>query len=369
LSFNEHGIFRLGDIVGSGLKQHWEILEDKGFSVAALSPINASNNTKNSTFWIPDPWVNTNISGNSFVRRLAKTLQQTVNDNSQKKLSLSSMLTIIEGLITKSQIRSWPTYFSCLIGAFKNQHWSRAIFLDRLLADIFINLWKKNKPDFSVIFLNSGAHIQHHYLCSSKSYNGPVKNPDWYISSENDPLLEILEMYDKILKDLRNLKDIRLMIAVGLRQVPFENAVFYWRLKDHDGFLKKIGINFKKTTPRMTRDFLIEFENNYDLVEAEKSLKKVRTINGDLIFREVDNRGNDLFVSLTYSHDIQDDFSIFLDETEFKDFKKDVSFVAIKNGHHDSLGYYLDSSRKPFEGNANIPIKNIFMYVMNHFGI
>ena len=61
LTFNEHKIFRLGDIGIRGLRQHWEILEDKGFSVAAISPINASNNTKNSPFWIPDPWVETQI--------------------------------------------------------------------------------------------------------------------------------------------------------------------------------------------------------------------------------------------------------------------------------------------------------------------
>ena len=367
LTFKEHGVFRLGDIVESDLKQHWEILEDKGYSVAALSPINASNNTKKSTFWVPDPWVDTNISGNSFIRRLSKTLKQAVNDNSQEKLSFNSIVTIFEGLITKSQISSWPIYLSCLIGAFKKQHWSKAIFLDRLLADIFINHWKGNKPDFSVLFLNSGAHIQHHYMCSSKSYKGNVINPEWYISNEKDPLFEILEMYDSVLKEMRNLKNTRLMIAVGLRQVPYENPIFYWRLKDHDKFLKKIGINFKKINPRMTRDFLIEFEDNNDLIEAEKALLEVKSSKGELIFSEVDNRGEDLFVSLTFSGEVTDNFSIFLHESKYENFKNDVVFVAIKNGHHDNLGYFLDTAKRPDELKANIPLKNIFTFVMSHF--
>ena len=367
LNFKEHGIFRLGDIEGSGLKQHWEILENQGYSVAAISPINASNNTRNSPFWIPDPWVDTKISGNSFIRRFSKAINQAVNDNSEEKLNFSSAIVIVESLLTKSKISSWPVYISSLIGAIRRQHWSKAILLDRLLSDIFITLWKKHQPDFSVLFLNSGAHIQHHYLCSSKAYKGAVVNPDWYIPSNKDPLLEILEMYDSVLSEIQSLDNTRLMISVGLRQIPYEKPTFYWRLKDHDEFLKKLGIHFKKTKPRMTRDFLIEFESEQDLIEAEEALSNIKSIRGDNIFSEVDNRGGDLFVSLTFSEDIGDNFSIFLNEKKYEDFRNDVVFVAIKNGHHDSLGYYLDTERKPGQLKDKVPLKNIFTYIMNHF--
>jgi len=367
LTFDEHQIFRLGEVVGSGVKQHWEILEDKGYSVAAISPINASNNTNNSSFWIPDPWVETKISGNSFIRRFSKTLKQAVNDNSEEKLNFSSMIVIIQALITKSQLSSWPIYISCFIGAMKKQHWSKAIFLDRLIADIFISLWKGNKPDFSVLFLNSGAHIQHHYMCSSKAYKGSVENPEWYISKDKDPLLEILEMYDSVLQEMQNLNNVRLMIAVGLRQVPYEKPTFYWRLKNHDNFLMKLGLNFKRIQPRMTRDFLIEFENEKDMIDAQKSLLKVQSSKGESIFGEVDNQDGSLFVSLTFSNDVNDDFVILLNGKKYESFKDDIVFVAIKNGHHDSLGYYLDTERKPEELNNNIPLADIFKFIIGHF--
>jgi len=369
LTFEEHGVFRLGDIEGSGLRQHWEILEDRGYSVASVSAINASNNTKKSAFWIPDPWVETKISGNGFIRRFTKALKQAVNDNSEEKLSFFSIIVIVEGLIFKSKISSWPIYLSCLIGAVKKQHWSKAIFLDRLIADIFINLWRTNKPDFSVLFLNSGAHIQHHYMCSAKPYKGDVVNPEWYIPKGSDPLLEILEMYDLVLNEILSLKNTRLMVAVGLRQVPYESPTFYWRLKNHDEFLIKLGIKFKKVNPRMTRDFLVEFESEEDLIEAEKTFLKVKSISGEPIFNEVDNRGGDLFVSLTFSGDISDEFDIFLNKRKYVNFKNDVVFVAIKNGHHDSLGYYLDTARKPGELEPNMALRSIFSYIMNHFKI
>jgi hypothetical protein len=275
----------------------------------------------------------------------------------------------LEGLLTKSQLTSWPQYITSLFGVLKKQHWSKAIILDRLLADIFISLWKKYKPDFSVLFLNSGAHIQHHYMCSSNPYTGKVKNPVWYVDERSDPLLELLEMYDSILEDLIKLKDTRLIIATGLQQVPYETPTFYWRLKDHNEFLTNLGIKFNRVQPRMTRDFLLEFNCPEDLIYAVRVLSEIKTIYGKRVFGEIDDRGDDLFVVLTYNENIEDNFSIFLNEKEYKNFENDVAFVAIKNGHHDQLGYYLDSYKQPNQLKNNVPLKNIFRYVMHHFSI
>lgn len=367
LSFKEHNVFRLGDIEKSNIRQHWEILEDKGYSVTAISPINAKNNTKKSSFWIPDPWVETRVSGNQFTKKFSDAINQTVNDNAGSKITFSSFFIIFQALLTKSKLSSWPKYFSCIFGALNGQHWSKAILFDRLIADVFFKLWKKHKPDFCVVFMNSGAHIQHHYIFNSKAYNGSSSNPEWYIKKNKDPLLEILEMYDDVLNEIECLSNVRLIIAGGLRQVPYKKPAFYWRLKNHQEFLDKVGIKFKKVHPRMTRDFLIEFDDPQELVHAQLILSKIKSENGDLIFGIVDNRGKDLFVSLTYSSDISDSFKIFIDSKEFEAFKNDLNFVAIKNGHHDSLGYYLDTSRNSQVLDENLPIENIFNIVMNHF--
>ena len=367
LDYAEHNVFRLGDMEASDVKQHWELLEDKGFSVAAVSPINGANRTKHSPFWIPDPWVDTKISGEGFIQRIAKAVKQAVNDNAQEKLEASTIIAVLEGLLTKTQLSSWNQYLSGVFGALKKQHWSKAIVLDRLLADVFVYLWKKYQPDFSVLFLNAGAHIQHHYMCSSSAYAGKAKNPEWYIKKGEDPLLEILELYDNILAEFNKLPDTRLMISIGLKQIPYEEPTFYWRIKNHSDFLNKLGIKHSGVQPRMTRDFLIEFNDAEDLKNAEEILSSVVSKDGVKIFSEIDNRGNDLFVTLTYPSDIEDDFSIFIKDKEYKKFKNDIVFVAIKNGHHHTQGYYLDSYRKPNELVKDIPLKNLFTYTMEHF--
>ena len=58
--------------------------------------------------------------------------------------------------------------------------WRKALFLDMFLFEIHKTLFKRKDPDFSTLFLNAGAHIQHHYFFNSpyvKSSN--LKNPNW----------------------------------------------------------------------------------------------------------------------------------------------------------------------------------------------
>ena len=106
-----------------------------------------------------------------------------------------------------------------------------------------------------------------------------------------------------------------------------------------------------------------EFNKPEDLVHAEYLLANVKSHSGKRIFGERDNRGGDeLFVSLTYDDDIGEGFSIFINEKEYENFGKDVTFVAIKNGHHNALGYYLDSNRSSKESEKEIPLKHLLKH-------
>ena len=138
--------------------------------------------------------------------------------------------------------------------------WRRALFLDLLLHEIHLKLLKKEKPNFSTLFLNAGAHIQHHYFFNSKANKSHIKNPSWYVPHQEDPILEMLHIYDDILESLLEIKDYQIIVATGLSQSPHHKITFYYRLKNHESFLKEFGINFEKVYPRMSRDFLITFK-------------------------------------------------------------------------------------------------------------
>jgi hypothetical protein len=340
-SFKEHNIFRLGDIVNHPeLSQIFEELEKEGLSVGAVSPFNAENRLNNPSFFIPDPWTKTKPFGNWLVKALYQAVHQSVNDNAKSKLNLKSMISLGLGLLLYVPVSRWFHYIKTVLKA-KNIG-AKAVILDSLLADVHMTLWKKHKPDFSNLFLNSGAHIQHHYLFNSKAYQGDLKNPDWYCPDGFDPLIQILSEYDYQIGMLLKLKDVKLIIATGLHQQPHENLTFYWRLKEHIKFAETIGIKkFTEILPRMSRDFLVKFNNETDALNAEKLFNSFFASNDHLKIFNVDNRGASLFVELVYPNDIDDNDSIYSKETRFtlEKFKSYIAFVAIKNGEHNGIGY------------------------------
>ena len=100
LSYKEHGVFRLGDIVEKPeLSQLFEELESKGINVGAVSPFNADNRLESPAFFVPDPWTVTKLSGSRLVGKVYKSIRQLVNDNAQSKVSLSSLLNLGIGFL------------------------------------------------------------------------------------------------------------------------------------------------------------------------------------------------------------------------------------------------------------------------------
>jgi len=345
-TFAEHQIFRLGDIVNYKEEQLFEFIESRGYSVGAVSPFNAKNELKNPAFFVPDPWTITNVSGNWLVKALYKAVHQSVNDNASGKLSISTLATLAIGVLRVVPLKRYPEYLKYFLN--RRRPGTKAVILDGLLADTFMFLFKKHKPDFSNLFLNSGAHIQHHYLFNSEAYDGEFSNPDWYCEKDYDPLIIILKQYDRIIGDLLK-SDINLLLATGLHQQPHNNLTFYWRINKHEEFTQKLGLDgVDQVLPRMSRDFLIEFNSVENASKGEQILNSLVMDKDRLKVFNIDNRGKSLFVELIYSSEITEGYSVSSTTTNLviKNFKNLISFVAIKNGEHNGVGYFVYDPKK-----------------------
>jgi hypothetical protein len=342
-SLAEHGVFRLGDIVDHDHPQIWERLEDQGLRVGAISPMNAKFRLRQPAFFVPDPWTPTDIIAPPHLQRMFRAIVQAVNDNAEARLSPSSVFDLALGALSVARPANYPRYLRYAASA-RRKPWLRAVFLDLLLADLFSDCVAKTKPDFATLFLNAGAHIQHHYMFSSPVYKGALRNPEWYLPPGVDPLLDVYELYDAILGDIQRLfPRARLMLATGLHQDPHPELTYYWRLRDHGAFLRKIGVEFQSVEPRMSRDFLVRCADEAEAQVAERRLAEARTIAGDPLF-DVDNRGDDLFVMLIYPNDIPTNLRFRIGNEEYSGLRTDVAFVAIKNGRHNGTGYFADSA-------------------------
>lgn len=342
--YNEHKIFRLGDIVKTNERQIFEIIEDHGYLVGAISPMNAENKLKNPAYFIPDPWTITKSDESSWSKLLSAAISQVVNDNSKAKLTFKSASILIIGLLRFAKFKHYHIYISYIFRSFKAP-WRKALALDLFLYDLHSSFFRKKSPNFSTLFLNAGAHIQHHYFFNAKPIinDANLRNPDWYIENNKDPFMEMLLVYDSVLRDIQSLENTEVIVATGLSQVPYDKVKYYYRLKDHKRFISKLGISFVAISPRMTRDFLIEFNSNNDANVAYSILKNIKVNNSLQLFGEIDNRGKSLFVTLTYPDEIKSETFIEISKERVK-LIEHVVFVAIKNGMHQSKGFSFFTS-------------------------
>lgn len=368
MSFGEHGVFRLGDIIEREIPQVWELLEDQGLKVGAVCPMNAKHRARNPAFFIPDPWTRTSITANATLRHLHTAVMQAVNDNAAAGLSVSSMVALIRGLARYGRPVNYVQYLRFVLGSVASS-WRKPMVLDLMLADVFIGEVQRTRPDFASLFLNAAAHIQHHYMFSADVYPGKNRNPDWYLRKGADPLLEVYALYDRIVGHVRKtFPHARLMLATGLHQVPHEDITFYWRLRDHAAFMRLIGLEFERVEPRMSRDFLVVFASKEAAAIAEDYLAELRHEDGTPLF-EVDNRGADLFVMLTYSKEILRTARFSIGQRDGGILSRHVAFVALKNGEHDGTGYFLDTGSANLEGHRAFPLTQLVAKIAAALGV
>jgi len=356
---SEHGVFRLGDIINTDIDQIWEQLERRGVRVGAVSPMNAKNRLREPAFFIPDPWTRTKVSAGPVARDLHDAICVAVNENASGKFGLSVVRRLVRGLLAYARPANYLRYVRYVLGSVRGAPWRRALFLDLLLADVFVREVESTSPQFATLFLNAGAHIQHHYMFCSSAYAGERRNPNWYIKPGIDPVREVLELYDHIIGSVRRqFPKARFMLATGLHQDPHEKATYYWRLRQHDQFLRKIGLKFSSVEALMSRDFLVRFDNPELARDAQLRLESARAHDGAPLF-EVDNRGADLFAMLVYPDPIGPGFAFTVGSEAFEDLASDVVFVAIKNGKHNGIGYFLDAGAMAGEEAREFPLSTL----------
>lgn len=367
-TYAEHRVYRLGDIVDHDIPQIWEILEECNVKVGAISPMNAKYRLRDPAFFVPDPWTPTDVRARPVLAHLYEALSQAVNDNAHGRITASSVLRFAHGALRYARVPNYLEYIALLAQSVPRR-WARALFLDLLLADIFVKEVCRTEPGFASLFLNAAAHIQHHYMFCSSAYAGGHRNPDWYVDAKADPVLDAYALYDRVVRDLRNaFPRSRLMVATGLHQDPHSKVTYYWRLKQHDTFLGTIGARYERVEPRMSRDFVVVCRNSTEAREAESLLRGVTAEDGTPLF-DVDNRGSDLFVMLTYADEIRRDDAFMVGQQRFADLYQHVAFVALKNGEHNGVGYFIDTGVSAGEARERFSLTEMPALILAALGV
>ena len=365
----EHGIFRLGDIVGSRVPQVFEELEAQGYKVGCISAMNAENRLRAPAYFIPDPWTATPSDSGFWSRALATAVSQAVNDNAGGRLTLASAMKLGLGLLRFASPRHYGLYWNLARNS-SGAPWRKALFLDLFLHDLHLALYKQRQPHFSTLFLNAGAHIQHHYFHNIQGHGKQQANPSWYVDPQADPVGEMLTFYDQLLGECMALPDTDLIIATGLSQKPYDRLKYYWRLNNHADFLRMLGLSFSGVEPRMTRDFVVHCRSTDEAARLTEDLQTVRVVGtGHALFGDIDNRGDSVFVTLTHPDDVPESLEIEFAGRRWP-LHQHVVFVAIKNGMHLATGYaFFHGKAADFAPAEGAHVSGLYHVIKAYFGI
>ena len=108
----------------------------------------------------------------------------------------------------------------------------------------------------------------------------------------------------------------------------------------------------------MSRDFTVSFNSTGASDDAAQLLRGVQAPDGIPMF-SVDNRGQTLFVMLTYPKEIRPGFVPNLNGQVLWDIHPNVAFVALKNGEHNGTGYFIDTGAARELSAARFPLAEL----------
>jgi hypothetical protein len=104
-------------------------------------------------------------------------------------------------------------------------------------------------------------------------------------------------------------------------------------------------------------------------VQAQAKLAGAIAEKDGLPLFQVDNRGVDLFVTLTYPREISRGFEFTVDQETFSGLDQEVVFVALKNGQHNGTGYFLDTGADFRARNVRFELREMPRIVAGALGV
>lgn len=342
-----HKVKNLGDVPKLKFRQFWEIKKKINFYIWGSMNV-SRRNSNNVKLFFPDPWVFSEKAYpnnfNKVLNPIKKTIKNRGSDNFLQKFSdfikVTSEIKKYIGLFTifKSIIKSIADYIKFRKNYVFFCHWEYLCF--KVLLKII-----KNKKNFiSIYFVNSLAHVQHHY---------------WEIKKYNKEIEYCLKYIDKMIQDIYKNKSYKVIIINALSQKNSEKKqLCLYEQISHTKFLNILGIKFLKIEKLMTNDAYIFFKNKKEVLNCKKILNSIKFKNKKIFHVEIidDNKifYKTNFIKRVFRHDF-----IIIGNKKIK-FLDYFNFITVRRGIHTQNGDIL-SEKKLFP--QNIENHNFLKYI------
>lgn len=347
----DHFVKHLGDISHLDHLQLWEVLSKQGVTSGVWGPMNASRGIADQClFFVPDPWT---VSEEAYPDELGdflsmiRYLSQNYLNKSvwtiTKKVGKFLMLIAKWGLLGKLFAEMPQVIKNAVKFGAKN-----FIFIsvaDYFSTLLFLKYKERYNPDFTLLFLNSLAHLQHHHW-KGRDYAGNEKLK--YGLTYLDRILE------KIFASMGENEKIVVTNALSQKNTNEEKPWVLYRQHDQESFLRAIGIKYRNVEPLMTHDAHIFFHTSKEAKEA-KALLESASINGKKLFmtESYPDMPEKLFYRIDFTDEVDQTAVLSIGGKELHFFDLFASIV-VRTGKHIPSGQLF----------TTLPVSQEMMY--NH---
>jgi hypothetical protein len=356
-----HGIEHLGDVSRLTEKQIWEVLNENGVSTGIWGAMNAkSRHHSKCLFFFPDPWT---LSENAHPSELNELLSLPryyarnyldIDFLVVLKTTASLLKFLLRPMIFVKIAKYLPLFLNTL---FNNGIKNYVLFslFDIINALIFDVYKKKYHPKFSLIFLNSIAHAQHHHWTSDNN-----------ISKEMRCAIKLVDIALAIIFNTQEKnEDVLIINALTQRRSYDTSEKYLYRQKDPELFLEAIGVKFSKVDQLMTNDALVFFSSATDTNEAYRILNGA-VINETPIFdvKKYPDDPKKLFYQLDFWNPVPENSYLLVNGKKIP-FYNLFECVVRRSGEHIPQGDIF-SSTPIFP--SSIQNHEVFHYLLKHYG-
>lgn len=365
LSAAEHGLTELNEGHLLDKPRVWDLASRAGMSSFICGSMNVGHDPDLNGWVVPDPWsttVDTYPDGSGlehFYRFVQTQVQEHTNDSvplgpTQYARFLSFMLSHGMSTETTAAIVKQLAAEKLRSGG----RWKRAVLLDKLQFDVFRAIHRKHRPNFSTLFLNSTAHMQHAYWRNMDPDAFEKKPTEDEQREYGGAVLFGYEEMDRLMAQVMELagSDTTIVFTSGLGQQPFlgmeeEGGRKFYRPRSFEALTEFVGITAKHhCTPVMSEEFQIHFEDSADM-DASIPILEGLTMDGREVLTMRRDANGALSTGCKIYHGVDEDAEITThDGRTGKFFDLFYGAATVKSGSHHPDGVFW--VRTPQRGHA-----------------
>jgi hypothetical protein len=384
LSFDEHGIFHLGDGHKLAVKSLWDLVAAQGKTVWVCGSMNIKYDTPLRGAVVPDPWTVGVRPSPAELEPYYLFVQRNVQEytNDRVPLSISDYLRFLKFMVTHGL--SARTVRS-IIGQLWSERrtgkgkWKRATILDKLQRDVFLHYFRKLRPAFSTFFLNSTAHFQHAHWRNMDPEPFKIKPTDSDQAEYQHAVRYGYEEMDRIVGDILAAAPANAVVvmATALSQQPcliYEDigGKTFYRARTFEPLIEFAGISgCQKVEPVMSEEFHLRFGSERDAADAATRLSALR-IDGRQAM-QVERRDKNVFSGCIIYSQLEHDAVLEggRNGKSIPFFRLFYQVESLKSGMHhpDGILWIRMPGVRPEVSREKISLRDLPPTVLSMFGI